>query len=145
MRPMKIAPIALALALAVGTAACSQADNSTQVAHASAIAWREGDVGDALAEAKELGKPVILYWGAVWCPPCNQMKATLFKDPGFIAETQDFVPVYLDGDTAGAQRWGERFGISGYPTVIVLRPDGTEVTRISSATTSGKFAELLKV
>jgi hypothetical protein len=37
---MKIAPIALALALAVGTAACSQADSSTDVAHASAIAWR---------------------------------------------------------------------------------------------------------
>src|SRR6187551_1492765 len=142
---MKIAPIALALALAVGTAACSQADSSTEVAHASAIAWREGDVDDALAEAKEQGKPVILYWGAVWCPPCNQMKSTLFKDPGFIAETDKFVPVYLDGDTAGAQRWGERFGISGYPTVIVLQPDGTEITRISSATMASDLPALLQV
>jgi protein disulfide-isomerase len=73
------------------------------------------------------------------------MKTTLIKDPGFIAETRNFVPVYLDGDTQGAQRWGEHFGISGYPTVIVLRPDGSEVTRLSSASTSGKFAELLKV
>src|SRR5688572_33174778 len=62
------------------------------------------------------------------------MKANLFKDPAFIAETENFVPVYLDGDTAGAQQWGERFGISGYPTVIVLQPDGTEITRIASAT-----------
>src|SRR6188768_3520981 len=145
MRPMKIAPIALALALAAGTAACSQADSTAKVAHASAIAWREGDVDDALAEAREQGKPVILYWGAVWCPPCNQMKSTLFKDPGFIAETEKFVPVYLDGDTAGAQAWGERFGISGYPTVIVLRPDGTEVTRISSATMAGQLPDLLRV
>src|SRR6478609_2228031 len=145
MRRMKIAPIALALALAVGTAACTQADSATEVAHASAIAWREGDVDDALAEAKELGKPVILYWGAVWCPPCNQMKATLFKDASFIAETENFVPVYLDGDTEGAQRWGERFGISGYPTVIVLSPDGTEITRISSATMASELPELLRV
>ena len=113
---MKIASIALALALAVGTAACSQADSPTEVAHASAIAWREGDVDDALAEAKEQGKPVILYWGAVWCPPCNQMKATLFKDPGFIAETENFVPVYLDGDTAGAQP-----GASGSGSAAIRR------------------------
>ena len=142
---MKIASIALALALAVGTAACSQADDPTEAAQAHEIAWREGDVDDALAEARELGKPVILYWGAVWCPPCNQMKASLFKDPAFIAETENFVPVYLDGDTAGAQAWGERFGISGYPTVIVLQPDGTEITRIASATMASELPELLRV
>ena len=73
------------------------------------------------------------------------MKATLFKDPAFIAETEKFVPVYLDGDTAGAQQWGERFGISGYPTVIVLSPGGTEVTRLSSATMASELPELLRV
>ena len=142
---MQLRTIALPLALAVGTGACSQADSPTQIARASQIAWREGDVDDALAEARELGKPVILYWGAVWCPPCNQMKATLFKDPGFVAETGNFVPVYLDGDTEGAQRWGERFGISGYPTVIVLQPDGTEITRIASATMASELPDLLRV
>jgi protein disulfide-isomerase len=81
----------------------------------------------------------------VWCPPSNQIKTTLFKDPAFIAETKNFVPVHLDGDTKGAQQWGDRFGISGYPTVIVLRPDGSEITRLSSAATAPKFAELLKV
>jgi protein disulfide-isomerase len=112
--------LAVALGLALATAACQDAGEGIEVAAASEIAWRHGDVDDALAEAKEAGKPVILYWGAVWCPPCNQMKAGLFKDPAFIAETENFVPVYLDGDTDGAQRWGERFGISGYPTVIIL-------------------------
>ncbi|MEO6151534.1 MAG: thioredoxin family protein [Croceibacterium sp.] len=141
---MAFRTLAFALALAAPLAACHNAD-TPKVAHASEIAWRHGDVADALAEAKEQGQPVLLYWGAVWCPPCNQMKATLFKDAGFIAETQQFVPVYLDGDTPGAQQWGEKFGISGYPTVIVLRPDGTEVTRISSATMAGQLPALLRV
>ena len=143
---MQLRNIALAVGLALALAGCKQASNPSTVASAGQkIDWREGDVNDALAEAKESNKPVILYWGAVWCPPCNQMKSTLFKDPTFIAETKNFVPVYLDGDSKGAQQWGDRFGISGYPTVIVLRPDGSEITRLSSAATAPKFADLLKV
>ena len=108
------------------------------------IAWREGDVADAFAEAKEVGKPVILYWGANWCPPCAQMKVSLFKDQRFIAETEKFVPVYLDGDTESAQRWAERFGTAGFPTLIVLRPDGTEVTRIDGAAMAAELPALLR-
>jgi protein disulfide-isomerase len=111
----------LALALAVGTAACSQADSPTEAAHASTIAWREGDVDDALAEAKELGKPVILYWGAVWCPPCNQMKATLFKDPASSPRPRSSCRLSRRRHRRG-RRNGRAFGISGYPTVIILTP-----------------------
>lgn len=135
----------LALGLTLSTSACHDRTASSAASKATAIAWREGDVDDALAEAKESTKPIILYWGAKWCPPCNQLKSTLFKDASFIAETANFVPVYLDGDSPGAQRWGERFGISGYPTVIILRANGSEITRLSSSVTADKFAQTLKV
>ncbi len=141
-------------ALMLGTAvlaatACQKAptgsQNSTVAAPATQIAWREGDVNDAFAEAREQNKPVLLYWGAKWCPPCNQMKQTLFKDAGFIAETKNFIPVHLDGDAKDAQLWGEKFGIAGYPTVIILRPDHTEVTRLSGSSAAPQLAEVLKV
>ncbi len=142
---MKLTSIGLTLAIALSLAACQRTAPApaADATPGKPIAWREGDVDDALAEAKETGKPVMLYWGAKWCPPCNQLKSTVFKDPAFIAETRRFVPVHLDGDTTGAQRWGERFGIRGYPTVIILRADGSEIARLSGAASG--MADTLRV
>lgn len=100
----------------------------------SAVAWQsvssDAEVDRAFALARTQGKPVFLYWGAVWCPPCNQVKATLFNRADFIERSKAFVPVYVDGDKPGAQKVASRFKVSGYPTMILFKPDGTEVTRL---------------
>lgn len=108
----------------------SKATHAQHAAEEAHIAWYDGTVDEAFALAKAEDKPILLYWGAVWCPPCNQLKATIFKRPDFIARTDSFVAVYLDGDTDRAQKYGETFGASGYPTLIALNPQGEEVTRI---------------
>ena len=69
---------------------------------------------------------MLLYWGAEWCPFCHTLKSKVFSRPDFIAKSHLFLPVYLDGDDDGAQKWGEQFGIQGYPTMIVLDPTGTK-------------------
>ena len=107
------------------------------------IAWFDGSVEDAFATAREQNKPVFMYWGAKWCPPCNQIKSTVFTQPAFIERTRGFVPVYVDGDSPGAQKLGERFGAMGYPTLIVFRPDGTELTRITSGMELSRYPEVL--
>ena len=100
----------------------------------SGIGWQmvstDTEVDKAFALAKKSGKPVFLYWGAVWCPPCNQVKATLFSRSDFVERSRAFVPVYVDGDKAGAQKVASRFKVQGYPTMILFRPDGTEITRL---------------
>ncbi|MEO8315148.1 MAG: thioredoxin family protein [Pseudomonadota bacterium] len=118
-------------------------DHGAEHARPAGIAWFDGDVTAALAAAKAADKPVLLYWGAVWCPPCHLLKATVFAQPEFQAKTRLFIPVYLDGDDAGAQRWGDKFKVSGYPTLLALRPDGTEIKRISGGVDLNRYASML--
>lgn len=99
-------------------------------ASSTGIQWFAGTVEEAFAQAKTVNKPVFLYWGADWCPPCNQLKATVFEQREFIEQSRLFIPVYLDGDTPRAQQVGEHLGVMGYPTVIVFSPSGEELTRI---------------
>ncbi|MDH3265564.1 MAG: thioredoxin family protein, partial [Gammaproteobacteria bacterium] len=132
--------------------ACSADDNVRQAETAVAetdpaqgINWFAGTVDEAFAAAKESGKPVFLYWGAIWCPPCHAISATIFKSPEFIQRSELFVPVYLDGDTENAQAYGEKFGVLGYPTMIVFDSDGSELTRIPGGIDLQAYANILDV
>lgn len=107
------------------------------------IAWFEGSVEEAFAQAAREDKPVFLYWGAEWCPPCHEIKATVFRSRAFIERSRLFVAVYLDGDGENAQALGERFGVVGYPTLVVFSPAGEEITRIPGGMDMQAYAEVL--
>ncbi|MDP1900126.1 MAG: thioredoxin family protein [Rubrivivax sp.] len=130
---MKLAffPLAVAVALQLAVAAPAAAAPglpSTNVAWQAAAS--DADVDRAFAQARTESKPVLLYWGATWCPPCNQLKATLFNRQDFATLAQTFVSVHVDGDRPGAQKLGSRFKVSGYPTMVLFTPQGQEITRL---------------
>lgn len=110
---------------------------------AAGIDWFEGTIDEAFAAAARGRKPVFLYWGAEWCPPCHAINNTVFKSSAFLARAKLFVPVYLDGDTRNAQAAGERFGVLGYPTMIVLSAAGEELTRIPGGIDMEAYARVL--
>lgn len=107
------------------------------------LPWFEGSVEEAFALAARERRPIFLYWGAVWCPPCHALRSRLFTRPEFRVRLAESVAVYLDGDTERAQIWGEKLGTAGYPTVIVFDADGREVTRIATMLPIEQYAEVL--
>lgn len=163
-RPHRSIPVALVLLAAAGSlAGCGRAQHDAPAAPASTttaveqpaasgeshlppgIDWFQGDVDAAFAAAKSAPKPLFLYWGAEWCPPCAQIKATIFNRREFQERSRLFVPVYLDGDVPSAQKQAERFGVVGYPTMILFRPDGTEITRLPGGVDIERYAKILDV
>jgi thiol-disulfide isomerase/thioredoxin len=118
-------------------------DLATVHADAPGIDWFKGDVNAAFASAQASNKPVLLYWGAQWCPPCKQLKAAVFSRPDFIEKSKLFVDVYLDGDLPDAQKFGDEFRVTGYPTVVVFTPDRTEITRIAGNMDLSLYAGVL--
>ena len=142
--PQDAAPLAAPPPAVTKAVAAAQAPAHPAVA---GIAWKHAandtDVDAAFALAKAESKPVFVYWGAKWCPPCNQVKATLFNRQDFIERSRAFVPVYVDGDSPGAQKLGSRFKVSGYPTMVLFNPQGTELTRLPGEVDPQRYTEVL--
>lgn len=110
----------------------------------AAIAWMTA-VDAAFGEARASGKPLFMYWGASWCPPCNRTKATAFGRADFAALANSFVALHIDGDSGGAQQIADRFRLRSYPTLVVFRPDGEEVTRLPCEVDGERLVSLLRL
>ena len=141
--PPKSAPSPAQAADTAASALTGARDAGGEIAHG--IAWRKGNVDAAFAEARTTHMPVFLYWGAIWCPPCNQVKATIFNRQDFIDRARFFVPVYIDGDSPSAQKLGARFNVSGYPTMILFTSDGREITRLPGEVDAEQYMRVLSL
>ncbi len=88
------------------------------------------DLDAALAEARAAGKRVLIDFSAVWCPPCNALAAEILHDPADAGLLQDVVLVEVDVDDHASWPVKDRYAVGGYPTVVLVEPDGAEVDRL---------------
>ena len=94
------------------------------------IKWREWGP-EALAEARALGKPILLSIGYIGCHWCHVLSRESFSDPEVASLVHDnFVPILVDRDqrpdvdmlyqgAAGVMQYQ-----GGWPLNVFLHPDG---------------------
>lgn len=111
---------------------------SVTLAHAEG--WGT-DYKAALAQAKQEKKLVLLdFTGSDWCGYCKLLDKEVFTNASFkdfVAKS--YIPVTIDFPhnttlpealTKQNDELQQKFNIDGFPTLIVVNPDGKEISRI---------------
>ena len=95
------------------------------------------DLEKAFVRAKAETKAVLVdFTGSDWCPPCIVMRKNVFSKKDFVeAASKNYILVELDFPKADKalkgknQPYAEKYGIEGFPTVILFDEVGEEFTR----------------
>jgi thioredoxin:protein disulfide reductase len=101
---------------------------------------------DALAQARQAGRPSIVEFGADWCLPCVEMKRTTFVDPEVAREAERFA-TFLADVTESSPRNDEllaRFRVVGVPTIIFYDAGGAEVDRFVGYVAADEFLRAMR-
>ena len=93
--------------------------------HASPL-WIE-NVDQGFAKAARERTPIFVDFYASWCFPCVEMEKRTFSDETLRKFLTDrFIPIKVDctEETAQCQRMVEKYSVVGWPTFLVLNPEG---------------------
>jgi thiol-disulfide isomerase/thioredoxin len=95
-----------------------------------------------LAEATASNTPIVLDVFTSWCAPCAMMEKNVFPEPAVAAMLSKVRFVRYDAERGPGVDVAARFGISSYPSLLVLTPDGTLVDKVSSQAPADFVAEM---
>ncbi len=105
--------LALIVSFAAASSAPAREPAMADVWNGAEIEWR--DIKSGIYETAKSGKTAIMVFHAPWCTACRQYRS-VFKDPGVVAASKNFVMILIDGDADKA-------------TNGAFAPDGTYVPR----------------
>ncbi len=92
------------------------------------MAW-ETYSDTSLMKAKENGVPVVIDFYADWCIPCLELDRSTWTDEEVIHAMKDIKKIKVDltyFDSPESEALRKKFNISGVPTIIFIKADGTE-------------------
>ena len=120
---------------------------------AAPVAWRGWNEG--LAAASGGSKPVIVDVYTDWCGWCKRMDRDVYARSD-VSEylNQHFVMVRLNAESAERVNYAGRsltaralsgsFEVTGYPTTIFLKPDGTHLVNVPGYIPAENFLKLVR-
>lgn len=112
------------------------------------------DINAAMETAKKENRCIlILFTGSDWCSWCKRLKADVLDGNSFKNAVKDnVVLVYFDfpvhkkispAQMTEQNRWVKKFGINGFPTVVITDADGNELGKISGYAQEAEYIRKL--
>jgi thioredoxin 1 len=98
------------------------------------------EVNDGTFEKDVLGSdvPVVVDFGATWCPPCRALEPTIEALAAKYSGSVRFYKLDIDDNASVPQR----YGIKGIPTLIVFN-GGREEERIVGASSKEAISKVV--
>src|SRR5262245_20247472 len=100
-------------------------------------------VAAGLAEARQAGKRVLLFFTSQGSPPCKELSTGAFSDPQVVEASKKLTCIFVDC------AWGkknteltQKFGVRNYPTVLFCETDGRLVHTLKARDVAGVIAEI---
>lgn len=100
------------------------------------IPWQRSPEA-ALKNARQNGRPILVFVSAKWCHYCTKMKRETWSDPGVQAAVNgNFETLVLDGEKDEAVV--NKLGLRGFPATLVYTPEGEFVQQAGGFMPPGK-------
>lgn len=97
----------------------------------------------AVQQAAAEKKLVLVDFTATWCGWCTKLKEEVFEKDEFTQYAADkFVLVAIDADKN--RELVDKYGVSGFPTIVILDGEGKELHKIVGFKTLDAFLGELK-
>lgn len=140
---MKKSAILLIITIVFSSGCQTQSDSVS----ANKITWHES-IPKAIQTARAENKPVLIQFGAKWCPYCVKLNNETLSDSTVINRLKEFVAVKIDVDKDSVmadayQANARKYGGVGIPNVLFLAKDETRLKHIIGFRTSAQFISIL--
>lgn len=120
---------------------------------ATAPSWRNWDAG--LAEANKTGRPVLVDVYTDWCGWCKRMDRDVYSKPEMIDYlSRNWVVVRINAEASTLAHYqgretteaaiAQQFGISSYPTTMMLKPSGEFLVNVPGYLPAPDFKTVLR-
>lgn len=127
--------------IAVGCALVAVVGLSRLLAPHEIIPWRT-DFAAARQEAALRHKPILAYFTADWCGPCQSLKHTIWADKAVEQALQSYVPVEINVDQH--PDLARQYHADAIPKFVVLDQTGQVKKGTVGALSSTEFLAWLK-